>query len=182
MNEYDLLKAIGDINEKYIEKAAVEEDTIDEVAEKTNSARGRGRRKNIVYIAACLLGILVIVAIVGIAQNPVFHDKGNARDGITPTEGQSDLARPTIPGRETVICEEYQFLILEGKLYEASVESCDTVGAKIGETSVRSNLENNESTLLKNVIVYEIVNMARGIAVAVYFPDEQLCFVYYCEE
>ena len=51
MNEYDLLRAIGDINEKYIENAVVEEGTKVDFAKATPDVPARGRRKELIYIA-----------------------------------------------------------------------------------------------------------------------------------
>ena len=175
MNEYDLLRAIGDINEKYIENAVVEEE------------REPKRRKVHGMIAVAVT--LVVLASIGIVTFWALQkEKGNSDrpsklgDGYslgmhTPTN--SGEANPSSAIGELPVCSIYQFMLLGETEYIASVEDCDCIGAEIGSARVRNEAKESEKTLFKDVVVYEIVGMDPAIAVLVYYPEEQEYYVYY---
>ncbi len=175
MNEYDLLRAIGDINEKYIENAVVEE----EREPKRRKARG--------MIAVAVT--LVVLASIGIVTFWALQkEKGNSDRpsklgdeyslGIhTPTNSVEKNPSTTIG--ELPVCGIYQFMLWGETEYRASVEDCDRIGAEIGSARVRNEERVSEKTLFKDVVVYEIVGMDPAIAVLVYYPEEQEYYVYY---
>lgn len=175
MNEYDLLRAIGDINEKYIENAVVEE----EREPKRRKARG--------MIAVAVT--LVVLASIGIVTFWALQkEKGNSDRpsklgdeyslGIhTPTNSVEKNPSTTIG--ELPVCGIYQFMLWGETEYRASVEDCDRIGAEIGSARVRNEERVSEKTLFKDVVVYEIIGMDTAIAVLVYYPEEQEYYVYY---
>lgn len=175
MNEYDLLRAIGDINEKYIENAVVEE----EREPKRRKARG--------MIAVAVT--LVVLASIGIVTFWALQkEKGNSDRpsklgdeysfGIhTPTN--SVEKNPSTAIGELPVCGIYQFMLWGETEYRASVEDCDRIGAEIGSARVRNEERVSEKTLFKDVVVYEIIGMDTAIAVLVYYPEEQEYYVYY---
>ena len=175
MNEYDLLRAIGDINEKYIENAVVEEE------------REPKRRKVHGMIAVAVT--LVVLASIGIVTFWALQkEKGNSDRpsklgdeyslGIhTPTN--SVEKNPSTAIGELPVCGIYQFMLWGETEYRASVEDCDRIGAEIGSARVRNEERVSEKTLFKDVVVYEIIGMDTAIAVLVYYPEEQEYYVYY---
>ena len=175
MNEYDLLRAIGDINEKYIENAVVDE----EREPKRRKARG--------MIAVAVT--LVVLASIGIVTFWALQkEKGNSDRpsklgdeysfGIhTPTN--SVEKNPSTAIGELPVCGIYQFMLWGETEYRASVEDCDRIGAEIGSARVRNEERVSEKTLFKDVVVYEIIGMDTAIAVLVYYPEEQEYYVYY---
>ena len=175
MNEYDLLKAIGDINEKYIENAAVKEE------------REPKRRKGRGMIAVAVT--LVVLASIGIVTFWALQkEKGNSdRPSKLGDEYSLGMHTPTNSGEENPssaigelpVCSIYQFMLFGETEYIASVEDCDCIGAEIGSARVRNEERVSEKTLFKDVIVYEIVGMDPAIAVLVYYPEEQEYYVYY---
>lgn len=199
MNEYDLLKAIGDINEKYIENAVVEEGTKVDFAKAIPDVPARGRRKELIYIAVKRRKIqrMIVVATVLIifVSAGVFvywllqREKGSTvDDGKTRGDHYSVSFQLTgvvepdntpIPVEESPVCATYQFMNLRETEYNASFESCDRIGAEIGIARVRNEHEESETTLFKDVVVYEIDGMDSAIAVLVYYPEEQEYYVYY---
>lgn len=175
MNEYDLLKAIGDINEKYIENAAVKE----EREPKRRKARG--------MIAVAVT--LVVLASIGIVTFWALQKKKGNSDrpsklgdeysfGIHTPTNSVEKNPPTAIG-ELPVCGIYQFMLLGETEYRASVEDCDRIGAEIGSARVRNEERVSEKTLFKDVVVYEIIGMDTAIAVLVYYPEEQEYYVYY---
>ena len=175
MNEYDLLRAIGDINEKYIENATVKEE------------REPKRRKGRGMIAVAVT--LVVLASIGIVTFWALQkEKGNSDRpsklgdeyslGIhTPTN--SVEKNPSTAIGELPVCGIYQFMLWGETEYRASVEDCDRIGAEIGSARVRNEERVSEKTLFKDVVVYEIIGMDTAIAVLVYYPEEQEYYVYY---
>ena len=175
MNEYDLLRAIGDINEKYIENAVVEEE------------REPKRRKVHGMIAVAVT--LVVLASIGIVTFWALQkEKGNSDRpsklgdeyscGIhTPTNSVEE--NPSSAIGELPVCGIYQFMLWGETEYRASVEDCDRIGAEIGSARVRNEERVSEKTLFKDVVVYEIIGMDTAIAVLVYYPEEQEYYVYY---
>ena len=175
MNEYDLLRAIGDINEKYIENAVVEEE------------REPKRRKVHGMIAVAVT--LVVLASIGIVTFWALQkEKGNSdRPSKLEDEYSLGMHTPTNSGEanpssaigELPVCSIYQFMLWGETEYIASVEDCDCIGAEIGSARVRNEAKESEKTLFKDVVVYEIVGMDPAIAVLVYYPEEQEYYVYY---
>ena len=175
MNEYDLLRAIGDINEKYIENAVVEEE------------REPKRRKVHGMIAVAVT--LVVLASIGIVTFWALQkEKGNSdRPSKLGDEYSLGMHTPTNSGEanpssaigELPVCSIYQFMLWGETEYIASVEDCDCIGAEIGSARVRNEAKESEKTLFKDVVVYEIVGMDPAIAVLVYYPEEQEYYVYY---
>ncbi len=175
MNEYDLLRAIGDINEKYIENAVVEE----EREPKRRKARG--------MIAVAVT--LVVLASIGIVTFWALQkEKGNSDrpsklgdeySFSVHTSKTSAKKNPSSAIGELPVCSIYQFMLFGETEYIASVEDCDRIGAEIGSARVRNEERVSEKTLFKDVVVYEIVGMDPAIAVLVYYPEEQEYYVYY---
>lgn len=175
MNEYDLLRAIGDINEKYIENAAVKEE------------REPKRRKGRGMIAVAVT--LVVLASIGIVTFWALQkEKGNSdRPSKLGDEYSLGMHTPTNSGEENPssaigelpVCSIYQCMLWGETEYRASVEDCDRIGAEIGSARVRNEERVSEKTLFKDVVVYEIVGMDPAIAVLVYYPEEQEYYVYY---
>lgn len=178
MNEYDLLRAIGDINEKYIENAVVEE----EREPKRRKARGM-IAVAVTFVALVSIGIVIFWAL----QKEKGNSDGTSKPGdeytldnsnSTPTKPAAEVTpSPTIG--ELPVCGIYQFMLWGETEYRASVEDCDRIGAEIGSARVRNEERVSEKTLFKDVVVYEIVGMDPAIAVLVYYPEEQEYYVYY---
>jgi len=146
------------------------------------------QRKTIGMIAvAATLILLVSVGIV--AHWLLQREKGSTVEGgKTVGDHYSVSFQPTgvvepyntpIPVEESPVCATYQFMNLRETEYNASFESCDRIGAEIGIARVRNEHEESETTLFKDVVVYEIDGMDSAIAVLVYYPEEQEYYVYY---
>lgn len=184
MNEYDLLRAIGDINEKYIENAVAEEETLTgstyvqgETREQTKSKRQKNVRKTVA--AAMIVATTVITGL--LVLQFIIHKWGNndAEGDIRPTGEQTARVTPMVSVPPQSLCEEYQFMVWQATEYVASVETCDHIGTEMGTARVRNEEKESETTLFKDVVVYEFVGMDPKIAVVVLFPDEQEYHVYY---
>ena len=176
MNEYDLLRAIVDINEKYIENAVVEEE------------REPKRRKVHGMIAVAIT--LIVLAFAGIIAHWVLQrDTGNT-DKNYKMGGENSLEEcspmpavieedPSSSVEELPVCGIYQFMLWDGTEYIASVEDCDRIGAEMGTARVRNEAKESKETLFKDVVIYEFDGMDPAIAVLVYYPEEQEYYVYY---
>ena len=175
MNEYDLLRAIGDINEKYIENAVVEEER-------------EPKRRKVHGMIAVAVTFVALVSIGFVTFWALQKEKGNS-DGTsklgdeyslgihTPTNSVEE--NPSSAIGELPVCSIYQFMLWGETEYIASVEDCDLIGAEIGPARVRNEAKESEKTLFKDVVVYEIIGMDPAIAVLVYYPEEQEYYVYY---
>ena len=176
MNEYDLLRAIGGINEKYIENAVVEE----EREPKRRKARGM-IAVAVTFVALVSIGIAIFWAL----QKEKGNSDGTSKPGDEYTLDNSTQTKPAAEVTpsptigELPVCGIYQFMLFGETEYSASVEGCDLIGAEIGPARVRNEAEESEKTLFKDVVVYEIVGMDPAIAVLVYYPEEQEYYVYY---
>lgn len=175
MNEYDLLRAIGDINEKYIENAAVKEER--------EPIRKKGRGMIAVAVTLVVLASIGIVTFWALQKEKGNPDRPSKLGdeysyGIhTPTNSVEKNPSTTIG--ELPVCGIYQFMLWGETEYRASVEDCDRIGAEIGSARVRNEERVSEKTLFKDVVVYEIIGMDPAIAVLVYYPEEQEYYVYY---
>lgn len=174
MNEYDLLRAIGDINEKYIENAVVEEER-------------EPKRRKVHGMIAVAVTFVVLVSLGIVAFWALQEEKGNTNkepklgqeNSFERTPTNSVEKNPSQTIGELPVCGIYQFMLLGETEYSASVEDCDRIGAEIGSARVRNEERVSEKTLYKDVVVYEIVGMDTTIAVLVYYPEEQEYYVYY---
>ena len=92
MNEYDLLKAIGDINEKYIEKAAVEEETLTVSTKETHIMK-----KKYIILLVCIT-VLLVTSSVALA----YYENKKTRERIV-AEQSNERAIVTIPEKITKI-------------------------------------------------------------------------------
>lgn len=176
MNEYDLLRAIGDINEKYIENAVVEE----EREPKRRKARGM-IAVAVTFVVLVSLGIVTFWALQKEKGNSAGTSKPGDEytlDNCTQTKPAAEVTPSSTIG-ELPVCGIYQFMLWGETEYRASVEDCDRIGAEIGSARVRNEERVSEKTLFKDVVVYEIIGMDTAIAVLVYYPEEQEYYVYY---
>lgn len=174
MNEYDLLRAIGDINEKYIENAVVEEER-------------EPKRRKVHGMIAVAVTFVVLVSLGIVAFWALQEEKGTTNkepktdweNSFERTPTNSVEKNPSTTIGELPVCGIYQFMLWGETEYRASVEDCDRIGAEIGSARVRNEERVSEKTLFKDVVVYEIIGMDTAIAVLVYYPEEQEYYVYY---
>lgn len=174
MNEYDLLRAIGDINEKYIENAVVE-------------GEREPKRRKVHGMIAVAVTFVVLVSLGIVAFWALQEEKGTTNkepktdweNSFERTPTNSVEKNPSTTIGELPVCGIYQFMLWGETEYRASVEDCDRIGAEIGSARVRNEERVSEKTLFKDVVVYEIIGMDTAIAVLVYYPEEQEYYVYY---
>lgn len=175
MNEYDLLDAIGDINDKYIENAGAEEELGDKASKEIRGIQIRERRKKAVSLASCLVGIAITVIIVGMVTKYYFASKGvdSHKDNHPVDETKDEL-----PAEKVELYEKYQYLRFYEELYLSSKEECVNVGAFLGIFCVTSDIEGNNADA-KEVSVYKVADMDESLAVAVFYEEEQTYHMYY---
>ena len=79
MNEFDLLEAIGDIDDKFIEKAAIREGQSKTTVKKVSGWRNRIGIRSFIYVASGLTAILAAVFIGLSMKDPVSYQAGKER-------------------------------------------------------------------------------------------------------
>lgn len=171
MKDFELFSALTDVDDRYV---------LEVLEAQTKPVR---RRKTQRIIAVAM--IVVIIAIAGlVVLQFVIRNRRNSDTGndYGPTNEQTIWFEPTISVPDQSICEQYQFLSIQGKVYLASVEKSNSIGPVIGTFQVRNDPVESDAALVKEVTVYEIVGIDSSIEVAVLFPDQQEFYVYYFEE
>lgn len=187
MSKVELMDVITDIDEKYIEKAFIAQDDLQKFEnEKKTSAY---HRKKMYVAAACIALLICVVLSVFVThwflqreeRSTEKESKSNeiySQSMLTPTHYTGEES-PSWSIKELPIVDTYQFLLWGNEEYIASWESSDRIGAELGTARVLNHEKVTNTTLLKDVIVYEYVGMDSGLAVIVYYPEEQEYYVYY---
>ena len=175
MNEYDLLDAIGDINDKYIENAGAEEELGDKASKEIRGIQIRERRKKAILLAVSLVGIVLIAIIVGmVTKNNLVSKNRDEHEDNPAVDGTGD----ELPIEDIELYERYQFLRFNDELYLSSKEECVNIGDYLGTFWIASDIE-GDNTDTKEVPVYKIINMDISLAVAVFYEEEQSYHTYY---
>ncbi|MBR6999425.1 MAG: hypothetical protein IKI01_02280 [Lachnospiraceae bacterium] len=187
MSEEEFMDALTDIDEKYIEKAFIAQDVLDELEK--GSELASFRRKKLYIIAACIMIVIFGIVLASVTHWLLQGKTGNADEEYeandiyvekapTPTHYSIEQGS-SLRNNNTSLCEIYQFLLFGEVEYSASIEHSDRIGAEIGAAKVRNEEKESKTTLYKDVIIYEVVGVDTTIAVLVYYPEEKEYYVYY---
>ncbi len=186
MSEEEFMDALTDIDEKYIEKAFIAQDVLDELEK--GSELASFRRKKLYIIAACIMIVIFGIVLASVTHWLLQGKTGNADEEYksndiyvekAPTPTHYSIEQGSSMRNNTPACEIYQFLLLGDVEYIASIEHSDRIGAEIGAAKVRNEEKESKMTLYKDVIIYEVVGVDTTIAVLVYYPEEKEYYVYY---
>ena len=187
MSEEEFMDALTDIDEKYIEKAFIARDVLDELEKGHELASFR--RKKLYIIASCIMIVIFGIVLASVTHWLLQRKTGNVDKGDesgkayvgnvpTPTHYTVDQVSP-LPPNNTPLCEIYQFMLWDENEYIASIENSNHIGSKLGTARVRNEEKEGNMTLFKDVDIYEFVGVDTTIAVLVYYPEEQAYYVYY---
>lgn len=176
MEPLDLFSALTDMDDQ---------DVVEALDIYTRNPKHRKFHKKIVVVT-----VLMILASAVIVTHWLLQGKtGNVDEGDesgkayvgnvpTPTHYTVDQVSP-LPPNNTPLCEIYQFVLWDENEYIASIENSNHIGSKLGTARVRNEEKESNTTLFKDVDIYEFVGVDTTIAVLVYYPEEQAYYVYY---
>lgn len=176
MEPLDLFSALTDVDDQ---------DVVEALDIYTGNPKHRKSHKKIVVVT-----VLIILASAGIVTNWLLQGKTGNVDKEdesgkpyvgnvpTPTHYTVDQGSP-LPPNNTPLCEIYQFMLWNENEYIASIENSNHIGSKLGTARVRNKEKEGNTTLFKDVVVYEFVGLDSSIAVIAYYPEEQEYYVYY---
>lgn len=186
MSEEEFMDALTDIDEKYIEKAFIAQDVLDEL-EKGNELASF-RRKRLYIIASCIMIVIFGIILASVTHWLLQRKTGNVdmeyeSDVIyvekAPTPTHYSIEQGSSIRKNTPVCEIYQFMLWDENEYIASIENSNRIGSELGFARVRNEEIEGNTTLFKDVVVYEFVGLDSSIAVIAYYPEEQEYYVYY---
>ena len=188
MSEEEFMDVLTDIDEKYIEKAYIGQDALDEIENGKKSAVFPGKKMNTEAscIMIAILSVLLVIVTLWLLQRKTGNvDNGDEANEIlftknepTPTHYSIEQG-PSVPQKNTPVCEIYQFMLWDGNEYIASIENSNRIGSELGFARVRNEEIEGNTTLFKDVVVYEFVGLDSSIAVIAYYPEDQEYYVYY---
>ena len=182
MKEQDLLKTLGDVDEKFIDEAAPD------TAEKADYTEIIPRKEplymKILPIAACLAVVGVGITAGVLIKNNVMSPAAQTAPSSYPTcEWSSSV-------QEVVELPHWDELDINGQYTSFKWQGCayDTAGAEIsaeklgeflGETTASGVDEYTNEKHEITVSVYPIDKISETTALAVQFPEDEKFYVYY---
>lgn len=175
MEPLDLFSVLTDMDDQ---------DVVEALDIYTRNPKHRKSHKKIVVVT-----VLMILASAGIVTHWLLQRKtGNVDKGDgsgkayvekAPTPTHYSIEQGSSIRNNTPVCEIYQFMLWDENEYIASIENSNRIGSELGFARVRNEEIEGNTTLFKDVVVYELVGLDSSIAVIAYYPEEQEYYVYY---
>lgn len=185
MNSRDLLKAIGDIDDKYL----IEETDIEErnrIA--SNKMVNIMKNLKLKYIFAPIC--VIVIAVIGIYKSDMFTSKPDItiskKDNWIIKEVQIDESSSSeniaiVPKwDEMSICQQFYEVVYNSNSYSSRITkiSNDNILEKIGDATLTGYDTYSETTYSKKAELYSIKDIADKCAIAVKFEGDNDYYVY----
>ena len=182
MNNMDLLKAIGDIDDKYLnDEIAKEEKNRDVPQIKVNVMK----RFKIKYVLASVC--VIIIAVIGISKMNLFNSskeigdyKWKVKEVYLDENSEEELA---IAKRwdELTITEKFYSVEYLNSTYDTSRHTkipSEMIGKKLGTATLTGYDENEEINHTINATIFEVNKFPKECVIAVQFEGQSDYYVY----
>lgn len=181
MKEERLLKTLGDVDEKFIDEAAL--DTAEQPDYTEIITRKEPFYMKILPIAACaaVVGICATIGVL-IHNNVITQPSYQQSMSSYPTCEWSSSSAYRVPHwDELEINEQYTRFEWQGYAYNSSTAeiSAEKLGELLGETTASGVDEYTDERHEITVSVYPIAKINEKTALAVKFPEDEKFYVYY---
>ena len=183
MKEERLLKTLGDVDEKFIDEAAL--DTAEQPDYTEIITRKEPFYMKILPIAACaaVVGICATIGVL-IHNNVITQPSYQQSMSSYPTCEWSSSASESLRvphWDELEINEQYTRFEWQGYAYNSSTAeiSAEKLGELLGETTASGVDEYTDEKHETTVSVYPIAKINEKTALAVQFPEDEKFYVYY---
>ena len=185
MNSKDLLKAIGDIDDKYL----IEETDIEERNRITsNKMVNVMKNLKLKYILAPVC--VIVIAVIGIYKSDMFTSKPDItiskKDNwiikeVKVDENSIDESVATVPKwDEMSISQQFYEVVYNSNSYSSRITkiSSDNILEKVGDATLTGYDTYSETTYSKKAELYSIKDIADKCAIAIKFEGDNDYYVY----